>query len=405
MTEIKIEDIVSNPNQPRKHFDSRYIKELGEDIKKRGLLQPIKVRPHKGKYEIVFGECRYRACKLIQKPTIDCIIEELTDQEAFVQSFSENYNRQNLSPIDEALAMLKLSKKQREIASLMNISEIRVSQKLALLDLPTELHPFFYSFCGFKPLSEAHGRQLLSFKKFLDKGINGSVGLGTCMHYTDRTEGMFLDRIDAKNKEDVIRYFTQYIYPTWKDGKQFNPYHTNIGQCVLYDMTKYAYVEGWSVSHLEESIDGFKFDMMYCVFKSQMPSEAEVVAFLEKFEKKHHIFKDWHPKREVDLEMPLATIPIVKYSTDDDAEKTRDEFSDMRNDLIDAVGEGLYNQYQDYLNYKNVYDKRKKYDIKEAILYDDEYMPWFFKQCHKKGWFDDDLATVSQEELDALDET
>ncbi len=102
MADILIDLISPNPNQPRKHFDDAALMELAESIKQVGLLNPILVRPIGDRFEIVHGERRWRACKLAGLETIRAEVRELDDETSFLVSFTENLQRYDLSPIEEA---------------------------------------------------------------------------------------------------------------------------------------------------------------------------------------------------------------------------------------------------------------------------------------------------------------
>ena len=101
---IDINNIIANENQPRTHFELEKIQELAQSIQQNGLLQPIVVRPYKGQYQIVAGERRYRACKLAGIDEIPCTVQEMDEKETAAAAIVENIQREDLSPIEEALA-------------------------------------------------------------------------------------------------------------------------------------------------------------------------------------------------------------------------------------------------------------------------------------------------------------
>lgn len=387
MEEKKISEIDSNPNQPRKQFDSLYIRQLADSIQKQGLLQPITIRPYKGRFQIVIGECRYRACKLLNKTTIACSIQELSDEDAFIHSLEENIKRCNLSPIDEANAMLKISSKHREIASKLGMSENRVSQKLSILNLPTELHPFFYSFSGFQPLTETHGRILLSFIKFLDYAIKADVKEEReCHHCNDRTESLFFKNFT--NKDEVSIYWKNYVYPSWdtKTGSYTKEHHKKIKDCILYDFTKYAYIEGWSTGELEDNLNSFKFDVMYAVTKI-LPPEDQVDKLIASFREKYkERYKDLQlDKSLMCVDTIFTPIPILKYSKDTEAQKLRE---DVR--IISLEEDANAKTYGHYVCYKRCYEWIRKFGIYENAWMHD--MGWFWRYAKQIGmWKDEPL--------------
>lgn len=156
---IKIEEIAISGTNPRKRFDPESIDELAESIKKNGLIQPITLRPVEPgkngtskfhKYEIVAGERRYRACTKAfgNTGTVDSIVRELTDEEAFEVQVVENLQREDVHPIDEAEGFARMIETGRydvkEIAARMGKSESFVQRRLKLNDLIRPLKDAFY---------------------------------------------------------------------------------------------------------------------------------------------------------------------------------------------------------------------------------------------------------------------
>src|SRR6478672_5520546 len=106
---LPIDKIRTNENQPRKTFYQESLEELAASIKERGVLQPITVRPLAGKdaglYEIVMGERRYRASKLAGLTHIPAIVKNLSDEEAQADALLENFQREDMNPIEKARAI------------------------------------------------------------------------------------------------------------------------------------------------------------------------------------------------------------------------------------------------------------------------------------------------------------
>ena len=117
---VKITMVEPNREQPRKNFDEDSLLELAESIKQFGLLQPILVQDRKTYYEIVAGERRWRAAKMAGLKEVPVIIRDLTEQEIVEISLIENIQRENLNPIEEAMAYKRLltefNLKQDEVA-------------------------------------------------------------------------------------------------------------------------------------------------------------------------------------------------------------------------------------------------------------------------------------------------
>lgn len=105
---IKLSEIVSDPDQPRRQFDEVALTELAESIKGHGILQPIVVTPQDGKYLIVAGERRYRAAGMAGLDKVPALVRTLTNQHKLELSLIENLQRRDLNPIETAMAYLKL---------------------------------------------------------------------------------------------------------------------------------------------------------------------------------------------------------------------------------------------------------------------------------------------------------
>ncbi len=159
---LNIDWIEPNKDQPRTHFEEEKIQELSESIQKNGLLQPIVVRPlgfHK--YQIVVGERRYRACKLAGIDEVPAIIQKLNDEETANAALVENIQRENLSPIEEALAYQQILDTQNitqaALAEQMGKKQSTIANKLRLLQLPMTVQESLRD----KSISERHARALL----------------------------------------------------------------------------------------------------------------------------------------------------------------------------------------------------------------------------------------------------
>jgi ParB family chromosome partitioning protein len=145
LTEVPVEAIRPNPNQPRRHFDETELEELSRSIRDKGVLQPILVRPAKvaGEYQIVAGERRWRAAQRAGVRAIPAVIRELSDAEVLEIAIVENVQRADLSPIEEAEGYRMLAEKfgrtQAQIAEAVGKSRVHVTNALRLLQLPASV--------------------------------------------------------------------------------------------------------------------------------------------------------------------------------------------------------------------------------------------------------------------------
>jgi ParB family chromosome partitioning protein len=159
-----IEFIVPNSNQPRKNFDEASIEELALSIKEKGVLQPILVRPVGDKYEIVFGERRFRAAMKAGLKEVPVMIITLDDKEALETAVIENIHRKDLNPIEEAEAYQYMIEKfnltQEELSKKIGKSRPAIANTLRLLKLPDNIKEKIRS----GEITEGHARALLMTK-------------------------------------------------------------------------------------------------------------------------------------------------------------------------------------------------------------------------------------------------
>ena len=161
---IKITMIEPNREQPRKNFDEDSLLELAESIKQFGLLQPILVQDKGTYYEIIAGERRWRAAKLAGLKEVPVIIRNLTEQEIVEISLIENIQREDLNPIEEALAYKRLltefNLKQDEVAERVSKSRTAVTNSIRLLKLCDEVQQMIID----DMITTGHARALISIE-------------------------------------------------------------------------------------------------------------------------------------------------------------------------------------------------------------------------------------------------
>lgn len=161
-TMVKISKIEPNREQPRKNFDEDALQELADSIKQFGLLQPILVQDKQTYYEIIAGERRWRAAKLAGLKEVPVIIKKYTEQEIVEISLIENIQRENLNPIEEAIAYKRLLTefhlKQDEVAERVSKSRVAVTNSIRLLKLCDEVQQMVIN----DMISTGHARALLA---------------------------------------------------------------------------------------------------------------------------------------------------------------------------------------------------------------------------------------------------
>ena len=159
---MKISMIEPNREQPRKKFEEDALLELADSIKLHGVLQPLLVRKIKDYYEIIAGERRWRAAKLAGIKEVPVIVKEYSEQEIVEIRLIENIQRENLNPIEEAMAFKKLLEefqlKQDEVADRVSKSRTAVTNSMRLLKLDDKVQQMIID----EMISTGHARALLA---------------------------------------------------------------------------------------------------------------------------------------------------------------------------------------------------------------------------------------------------
>lgn len=160
---VPIGKIKPNPDQPRTNFKREELEELAASIEQSGLLQPLLVRPLKdGTYQIIAGERRWQACKLIGMKSIPVRIKEADDNEALEYALVENIQRTDLNPIEEAYGYKRMMERQgltqSELAQKISKGRSTIANALRLLDLPEDAQQLLFE----EKITAGHARAILS---------------------------------------------------------------------------------------------------------------------------------------------------------------------------------------------------------------------------------------------------
>ena len=159
---VRINEVEPNRDQPRKDFDEDALMELADSIRQFGILQPLLVQKKKNYYEIIAGERRWRAAKLAGIKEVPVIVKDYTDQEIVEISLIENIQRENLNPIEEAMAFKRLLQefqlKQDEVAERVSKSRTAVTNSMRLLKLSPRVQQMIID----DMISTGHARALLA---------------------------------------------------------------------------------------------------------------------------------------------------------------------------------------------------------------------------------------------------
>ena len=162
---LRISEIEPNKNQPRKDFDENALAQLADSIAEHGVLQPLLVRPMtNGGYQLVAGERRWRASKMAGLSEVPVVVQEMTDTEAMEIGLIENLQREDLNPIEEALAYKRLltefNLKQDEVAERVSKSRTAVTNSMRLLKLCDDVQQMIID----DLISTGHARALISIE-------------------------------------------------------------------------------------------------------------------------------------------------------------------------------------------------------------------------------------------------
>lgn len=197
--QIPVSEIVPNPHQPRTEFDYSDISSLAESICQNGILQPLSVRKLERGYELIAGERRLRAAKLVQLKYVPCIVLNISERTSAILALVENIQRENLSFFDEANAIEKLityyGMTQEDAAVKLGKAQSTIANKLRILKLSDEEKEIITKF----GLTERHARALLRLNNKNDR----LEIIGKVVKYNlnvERTE-QAIDEFIGKSKE------------------------------------------------------------------------------------------------------------------------------------------------------------------------------------------------------------
>lgn len=216
---VKLEELRSNPYQPRKIFDEEALQELSNSIKEHGVFQPIIIKKSIKGYEIIAGERRVKASKMAGLEEIPAILRDFTDAEMMEIALLENLQREDLNCIEEAAAYKKLlenlSLTQEELAKRLGKSRSHITNMLGLLSLPLEVQDRISS----KEISMGHAR-------IISKLDNRNQQLDLLEKVLD--EGLSVRQLEALTKEKEVFTRTHEIKNKSQRMNQYNYLQENL---------------------------------------------------------------------------------------------------------------------------------------------------------------------------------
>lgn len=203
---LPVEAIAPNPEQPRRHFEPEKLEELAASIQEMGLLQPLTVRRRDGRWELVSGERRLRACKLAGLAQVPCLSIAVDDRSSSLLALVENLQRRDLDFWEEALALRRLvddwGLSQEECARRIGKSQSAVANKLRLLKLPREVLELLRE----HGCSERHARALLPLEdgELQRRAAGQVVKLGLTVAQTESLVDKLLSAAPKRKKPTYI---------------------------------------------------------------------------------------------------------------------------------------------------------------------------------------------------------
>ena len=210
---MNINKVEPNREQPRKKFDEDALLELSESIKQFGVLQPLLVQQRTDYYEIIAGERRWRAAKLLGLKEVPVVVKEYSEEQAVEIALIENIQRENLNPIEEALAYKRLltefSLKQDEVAERVSKSRTAVTNSMRLLKLNEKVQQMIVD----EMISTGHARALLAIED-LDEQYTLAMKIFDEKLSVRETENLI--RLMKNPKEDKKKEQTEHLF-VYKD--------------------------------------------------------------------------------------------------------------------------------------------------------------------------------------------
>ena len=195
VVQARLIDIVPSPLQPRKHFTEGALDELVNSIREHGVIQPLIVRKVDGKLELIAGERRWRASQKLGVETVPVIAREASDRDVLEMALIENLQREDLNPVEEAEAYVRLAKEfgmtQEDIAGKVGKSRAAVANAMRLLDLSAEAQEHLIS----GRLSIGHAKVLLGVKAKTEQSLLAEqvVKRGLTVRATEKLVNEHLD--------------------------------------------------------------------------------------------------------------------------------------------------------------------------------------------------------------------
>ena len=243
--EVKISKVEPNPNQPRKQFNEDALQDLADSIIQFGIVQPLIVSDHKTHYEIVAGERRWRAAKLAGLKEVPVIIKDFNKETVLEVALIENIQRENLNPIEEAIAYKRLmdefNLKQDELADKVSKSRSAIANTLRLLNLSDGVQRMVVE----EMISSGHARALLAIE---DQDLQIELG-----------NKIFDEKLSVRETEKLIKT----VLAPKKKTKKINVGPVSLDPVYKQIENNFKHLLGTKVSILQKSDEKGKIEIEF----------------------------------------------------------------------------------------------------------------------------------------------
>lgn len=241
---LKLENLIPSPYQPRQNFDSEALNELALSIKEHGLLEPLLVKSKEdGKYEIICGERRYRAAKIAGLTEVPCLVRDVLEKNAYAIALIENIQRKDLNPLEQASALLQMMKEcsltQEELAKTLGKSRSSVTNILRLNQLSENVKKLLFD----GSIEMGHAKAILSLDSELqEKAAKIVVSKGLNVRQTEAFIKELKDESEQDSGTTKIKFEKSAMFKDWEKALnsslqgalvKFTPQSNEKGKVVL----------------------------------------------------------------------------------------------------------------------------------------------------------------------------
>ena len=241
---LKLENLIPSPYQPRQNFDSEALNELALSIKEHGLLEPLLVKSKEdGKYEIICGERRYRAAKIAGLTEVPCLVRDVLEKNAYAIALIENIQRKDLNPLEQASALLQMMKEcsltQEELAKTLGKSRSSVTNILRLNQLSENVKKLLFD----GSIEMGHAKAILSLDSELqEKAAKIVVSKGLNVRQTEAFIKELKDESEQDSGTTKTKFEKSAMFKDWEKALnsslqgalvKFTPQSNEKGKVVL----------------------------------------------------------------------------------------------------------------------------------------------------------------------------